>query len=132
MVDEKKEEPPPLKPRIRDAIRAAVARHPSRLQDQAVFWTIRTVIEATKTLGFPVVVSLLLLWGGYRFADKWIEAQREILAGSNAAQIAAQDRTTAALKDMAAEQADSNEITRSLMIDLGLRPPPKRVKKVKP
>lgn len=118
---------------LKAAVKAAFSHAPSRPTDQALFWIIRTTIEATKTLGFPVVVSFMLLWGGYQFGNKFIEAQRTALATqqalliqNNAAAIAAADRSTTAIKEMAAAQSESNEITRSLMMDIGLKAPKKR------
>ena len=124
---------PRPRPRIVDVIKAAATRDGTRPGDQLVFWGIKTLIEATKSLGFPIVVSFLVLWGAYQFGNKWIaaqgeslKAQREDITRSSSAQIAAQDRTTAALREMAAAQSEGNEITRTLMVEIGMRPPPKR------
>ena len=135
---DRQELPPPLpkekvKTRVVAAVKAAVTRPPSRLGDQAMFWGIRTLIEATKSLGFPVVVTFLVLYGAYTFGNKFIEAQNKAMATqqallnqNNFSAVAAQDRGTAAIKEMAASQAESNDITRALMIEMGLNPPPKR------
>jgi hypothetical protein len=127
--------PPPLpkKPRLRDAARAAISQPPSRIQDQLLYWTIRTTIEATKTLGFPIVVALTLLGMGFYFQREWnnlqkeaIKAQQEIQIQNNRSQVAAQDKISESLAAMAASQDESNELTRSLMVDLGLTLPQKR------
>lgn len=127
--------PPPIpkKPRLRDAARAAMKNPPSRVQDQILYWTIRTGLEATKTLGFPIVMAFLLAgflaWMGFTLRDSQkdtLKMQQALMLETNKAQVAAQDRISTALKEMAEEQADSNELTRSLMVDLGLRPPAKR------
>jgi len=126
---------PPSWPKtgMRHAIKAAILRSPSRPQDQVLYWGIRTLIEATKSLGFPVVVTFLVLWGGYRFGTSFIDAQKtalatqqQLLAQNYTATLYAQSRSTDAIKDLAAAQTESNELTRSLMMDVGLHPPPKR------
>jgi hypothetical protein len=40
----------------------------------------------------------------------------------------AQLDATAAIREMAAAQTESNEITRTLMTEMGLRPPPRKKK----
>ena len=68
-MTEKSEKPAPGERRgkagkVSAAIRAA-ARAPSRAGDQVLFWGVRTLIEATKTLGFPVVLVFVLIYGAY-------------------------------------------------------------------
>ncbi len=109
-------ETPPPRPKtgLKDAAKAALTRGPSRPQDQAIFWGITTGIKATKELGFPVVCAILLMYGGYKLVNKSINMQDT-----------AQNKLTAAIKEMAEAQAESNEITRALMTEVGLRPPPR-------
>ncbi len=118
---------------LKDVIKAAVLRTPSRPTDQVLYWTITTVVKATKELGFPVVVTFLLTAGFASFGNRFIAmqeraiaAQQSLLEQNNRAALLAQDRSTEAIREMAASQAESAEITRALMVEVGLRPPPKR------
>lgn len=117
--------PPPQRgtPSTKDVIRAAISRAPSRSGDQALYWGIRTLIEATKSLGFPVVVSFLLLWGGYQFGNKFIDANREAIRSQQELLKSNNDTAVTAIREMAQAQNESNEITRSLMLEVGMRPP---------
>lgn len=117
---------PKAKTRTRDVIKAAISRPPSRASDQVLYWGIRTLIDATKSLGFPVVVSFLLLWGGYQFGNKFIEANKDALKSQQELSKSNNEAAVQAIKEMAQAQNESNEITRSLMMELGMRPPPRR------
>lgn len=114
-------------------IKAAARGERRRPGDDVLFRRATLVIEATKSLGYPVVMGFALLgFLGY-FGNQFLVAQhensgiqREQLAQNASAALLAQDRSTAALKEMAAAQSEANELTRSLMVDLGLKPPKKR------
>lgn len=114
-------ERPPGKPGMIAAAKAAARYPPSRPQDQIVYWYVKTLIEATKTLGFPVVLVFVLVFGGYllfkdlgnRFLDS---LERRDVASTNA------------VKELAEAVAESNELQRATLIELGIRPPPVRRK----
>jgi hypothetical protein len=108
-------EPPWPKTKMRHAVKAAFTKGPSRPQDQAVFWGITAGIEATKTLGFPIVVTFLVLFGGWKLINRSIDTQN-----------VGQAHLTDAIKEMATAQTESNEITRALMSEVGLKAPPRR------
>jgi hypothetical protein len=118
---------------LRHAVKAAFHHSPSRPADQALFWIVRTTIEATKTLGFPVVMAFILAAGFFYFGNKFLTmqqtslaTQQQLLSQISASSEKGQDRATEAIKELAASQNESNEITRTLMTEVGLRPPPKR------
>ncbi len=129
-------EPPPVpKTTIRHAIKAAFDHPPSRAGDQAFYWMVTTTIKATRDLGFPIVMAFILAGALFYFGREFLAtqktalaAQQELLSQNYAAGRNAQLDATAAIREMAAAQTESNEITRALMTEVGLRPPPRKKK----
>ena len=129
------EPPPEPKTKVRHAMRAAFDHPPSRASDQAFYWIVTLAIKATKELGFPVVMVFILSGGAFYFGREFLATQKTALATQQALLVQnydtgrnAQIDATAAIREMAAAQTESNEITRTLMTEMGLRPPPRKKK----
>ena len=129
------EPPPEPKTKVRHALRAAFDHPPSRASDQVLYWIVATVFKATKELGFPIVMAFILAGGFFYFGREFLETQKTALATQQALLAQnyetgrnAQLDATAAIREMAAAQTESNEITRTLMTEMGLRPPPRKKK----
>ena len=129
------EPPPEPKTKVRHAMRAAFDHPPSRASDQAFYWIVTLAIKATKELGFPVVMVFIISGGAFYFGREFLATQKTALATQQALLVQnydtgrnAQIDATAAIREMAAAQTESNEITRTLMTEMGLRPPPRKKK----
>ncbi len=102
--------PPNPRPRKRDIILQALTRTPSRQKDQAFYW----LVTATRDLGFPIVVALVLLLKMPGWIREAVAADAAVRAEQHKALLDAIDRSSRAFAETTATLAQLTERAEAL------------------